>query len=229
MRLLLLGAGMGVVGGLVPSPLHFIALTQVALNRWRRAIAILVGPPVLIDGILLVVTLFFFRYVPRNIAHDVAYAGGTILIAFGGYSLKEMRGKSREEIGESQSLTYASMITASLAEVTATRNLDLLADDCGSHPGERPADGLWAHCSVFCRWFVWLLRRGYSFHFAARLGRKPAQAVQAKASSDSERFASDLGSQLPSERLFQTLNRRRRDRLVHGRPSSASHLLLLRT
>ncbi|HTV55905.1 MAG TPA: LysE family transporter [Terriglobia bacterium] len=119
MRLLLLGAGMGVVGGLVPSPLHLIALTQVAVNRWRRAVTVLVGPPLLIDGILLVITLFFFRYVPHNIAHDVAYAGGTILIAFGGYALKEMRAKSREELEKSERLTYASVVAASLAELTA--------------------------------------------------------------------------------------------------------------
>lgn len=119
MRLLLLGAGMGVVGGLPPSPLHLIALTQVAVNRWRRAIAILVGPPLFIDGLLLVITLFFVRYVPRDIAHDVAYAGGVILITFGSYSLTEMRRKSRAELEESGVLTYASLVTASLAELTA--------------------------------------------------------------------------------------------------------------
>jgi threonine/homoserine/homoserine lactone efflux protein len=119
MRLLLLGAGMGVVGGLVPSPLHFIALTQVAIGHWRRAFAILVGPPLFIDGVLLVITLFFFRYVPHNIAHDVAYAGGIILIGFGSYSLREMHRKSHEALGKSEMLTYASVITAALAELTA--------------------------------------------------------------------------------------------------------------
>jgi threonine/homoserine/homoserine lactone efflux protein len=119
MRLLLLGAGMGAVGGLVPSPLHLIALSQVAMNRWRRAVVVLVGPPLLIDGILLIVTLFFFRYVPRNIAHDVAYAGGAILIAFGGYALTEMHRKSREELEKSETLTYASLVAASSAELTA--------------------------------------------------------------------------------------------------------------
>jgi putative Mn2+ efflux pump MntP len=119
MRLLLLGAGMGAVGGLAPSPLHLIALTQVAVSRWRRAIAVLVGPPLLIDGILLVITLFFFRYIPHNIAHDVAYAGGAILIAFGAYALAEMRRKTRGELGKSERLAYASLVTASLAELTA--------------------------------------------------------------------------------------------------------------
>jgi hypothetical protein len=110
---------MGVVGGLVPSPLHLISLTQVALNRWRRALVILTGPPLLIDGILLFVTLFFFRYVPHDIAHGVAYAGGVILIAFASYSLWTMRGKSREEIQKSAGLNYASVVAASLTEVTA--------------------------------------------------------------------------------------------------------------
>ena len=45
MDLLLLGLGMGIVGGLFPSPLHLIALAQVALGRWTRGILILVGPP----------------------------------------------------------------------------------------------------------------------------------------------------------------------------------------
>lgn len=119
MKLLILGAGMGIVGGLVPSPLHLIALTQVALDRWRRAIEILILPPLAIDGALLVVTLFFFRYVPHNIAHYVAYAGGVILLSMGAFSLYKMRGKTREELADSQSLTYASVIAASLAEVSS--------------------------------------------------------------------------------------------------------------
>lgn len=119
MKLLILGAGMGVVGGLVPSPLHLIALTQVALNRWRRAIEILILPPLAIDAALLIVTLFFFRYVPHNIAHYVAYAGGIILLWLGGFSLYKMRGKTQGELADSQSLTYASVIGASLAEVSS--------------------------------------------------------------------------------------------------------------
>ena len=119
MQLLLLGAGMGIVGGLVPSPLHLIALTQVALNRWPRAIAILILPPLVIDGILLVATLFFYRLIPRGIAHDVAYAGGLTLISLGGYALFSLRRRSQQELAESSSLTYASVSAASLAELTA--------------------------------------------------------------------------------------------------------------
>ena len=118
MDLLLLGVGLGIVGGLIPSPLHLIALTQVALNRWMRAILILVGPPLAIDGALLVVTFFFYRYIPQTIAHDVAYVGGVVLIGFAVYALAEMRRKTQEEMARSATLTYASVSVASLAELT---------------------------------------------------------------------------------------------------------------
>jgi hypothetical protein len=119
MDLLLLGAGMGVVGGMIPSPLHFIALTQVALNRWLRAILILVGPPMAVDGAMLLVTFFFFRYVPASIAHYVAYLGGAVLIGFASYSLQAMRGKTQAEMADSATLTYAGVTTATLAELGA--------------------------------------------------------------------------------------------------------------
>ena len=119
MDLLLLGAGMGIVGGLIPSPLHFIALTQVALNRWLRAILILVGPPVVVDGGMLLVTFFFYHYIPQSIAHYVAYLGGAVLIGFASYSLNAMRGKTQTEMANSATLTYASVTTATLAELTA--------------------------------------------------------------------------------------------------------------
>jgi len=119
MQLLLLGAGMGIVGGLIPSPLHLIALAQVGLGRWPRAIAILILPPLLIDGLLLVATLLFYRYIPRGIAHDVAYVGGATLIVLASYALIAMRRQTREQMAESPSLTYASVSAASLAELTA--------------------------------------------------------------------------------------------------------------
>ena len=56
MDLFILGAGMGIVGGLIPSPLHMIALSQVALGRWGRAIYVLIGAPLAVDGCLLLVT-----------------------------------------------------------------------------------------------------------------------------------------------------------------------------
>jgi hypothetical protein len=119
MDLLLLGAGMGIVGGLMPSPLHLISLTQAALNRWLRAIFVLIVPPLAIDGILLLVTIFFYRYVPPSIGHDVAFVGGTVLVGFAVFALIEMRRKSREELAEGAALTYASVSVAAIAEVTA--------------------------------------------------------------------------------------------------------------
>jgi hypothetical protein len=119
MDLLVLGAGMGIVGGLLPSPLHVIALAQVALNRWMRALGILLGPPLVVDGALLVVTFFFYRYVPHSIAHDVAYIGGLVLIGFASYALAEMRRRSQAEMADSAALTYASVSVATLAELTA--------------------------------------------------------------------------------------------------------------
>jgi hypothetical protein len=119
MQLLLLGVGMGIVGGLVPSPLHLIALAQVALGRWPRAIAILILPPLAIDGLLLAATLLFYRYIPRGIAHDVAYVGGVTLISLATYSLISLRAQTHEELAESKTLTYVSVSAASLAELTA--------------------------------------------------------------------------------------------------------------
>jgi hypothetical protein len=119
MDLLLLGSGMGIVGGLIPSPLHLIALAQIALNRWLRAIVILVGPPLVIDGALLVVTFFFYQYVPHDIAHYVAYVGGIALLAFGSYSLVELHRRGQEEMAQSVALSYASVTVAALAELGA--------------------------------------------------------------------------------------------------------------
>jgi hypothetical protein len=119
MELLLLGAGMGVVGGMIPCPLHFIALTQVALNRWLRAILILVGPPVAVDGAMLLVTFFFYQYIPPSVAHYVAYLGGVVLIGFASYSLSAARGKTQAEMANSATLTYAGVTTATLTELTA--------------------------------------------------------------------------------------------------------------
>ena len=119
MYLLLLGMGTGIVGGLMPSPLHFIALSQVALNRWVRALSILVGLPLIIDGALLLVTFFSYQYIPTSIAHYVAYVGGVVLISFGIFALIESRKKSREEMARSTTLTYASVSVAVLAELSA--------------------------------------------------------------------------------------------------------------
>jgi hypothetical protein len=119
MDLFLIGAGMGIVGGLLPNPLQMIALTQVALGRWGRAIFVLTVPPLGVDACLLLVTLFFYRLIPLGIAHSVAYVGGVVLLGFASYSLWELGHKTRQEMEHSAALTYAGVSVALLAEVAA--------------------------------------------------------------------------------------------------------------
>jgi threonine/homoserine/homoserine lactone efflux protein len=174
MDLLLLGAGMGIVGGLIPSPLHFIALAQVALNRWVRAIAILLGPPIFIDGILLLVTFFFYQFIPHTIAHDVAYVGGVVLIGFASYALYEMRRKSAEDMAKSAKLTYASVTAASLAEVTAPGTWIYWLTIAGPIIAEGRQHGYWHVVPFFAGGLigyygaailsVWLMAWGASLH-----------------------------------------------------------------
>jgi putative Mn2+ efflux pump MntP len=119
MDLFLIGATMGIAGGLMPSSLHLIALSQVALNRWMRALFILIALPLVIDGALLLVTFFFYQVIPQSIAHYVAYVGGVALILFGVYALIEAGHKSHEELARSASVTRASISAALFAEVAA--------------------------------------------------------------------------------------------------------------
>lgn len=119
MDLLLLGAGMGVVGGILPNPLQLIALTQVALGRWARALFVLFVPPLIIDAAFLVVTLFFFRFVPLRAVHYVAYFGGAVLIAFAGHTLWELRRKTGDQVGKSSTYSLAGVAVAAFAEVAA--------------------------------------------------------------------------------------------------------------
>lgn len=110
---------MGIVGGMLPNPLQLIALTQVAVNRWARAILIVVAPQLVLDGALLLVTFLFYLHVPSDIAYSMAYVGGAVLLVFAGYSLATLRGKSQEEIARSDAITYAGVSVATLAELTA--------------------------------------------------------------------------------------------------------------
>jgi hypothetical protein len=119
MDLLLIGAGMGVVGGMLPNPLQMIALTQVAMGRWGRAIFVLIVPPLVIDAALLVVTLLFFRFIPLGIVHYVAYGGGLLLVWFGSRALWELRRKSPQEVAGSSTYKFAGVAVAALAEVAA--------------------------------------------------------------------------------------------------------------
>lgn len=119
MELLLLGLGMGVVGGLVPTPLHFIAVTQMTLKRWVHAAWVIVGPPVVVDALFLVITYFFYQLIPPSIAHYTAYAGGTALIGFGSYLLWEHPRKNPEKKERSWKLSYGSLTFATFVEITA--------------------------------------------------------------------------------------------------------------
>jgi uncharacterized membrane protein YqgA involved in biofilm formation len=174
MQLLLIGAGMGIVGGLVPSPLHLIALAQVSLGRWARAIAILILPPLAIDGALLAATLFFYQIIPHNIAHDVAYVGGLTLIALAGYALYSMRRRTHEELAASAALTYASVSAASLAELTAPGTWIYWLTVAGPVLSEGRVEGYWHVVPFFAGGLVgyygaavasvWLLAWGASLH-----------------------------------------------------------------
>ncbi|HVB29496.1 MAG TPA: hypothetical protein VNG91_06785 [Terriglobia bacterium] len=118
MELFLLGIGMGVVGGLVPTPLHLIALTQMTLRRWVRAAWVLVAPPTAIDAVFLLITYFFYKIIPPGIAHSMAYAGGAALMGFGAYLLWESPRKGLEKKEYSWNLTYGSLALATLVEAT---------------------------------------------------------------------------------------------------------------
>ncbi len=110
---------MGAVGGLLPSPLHLIALTQIALGRRLKAAWVLVAPPVAVDAVFLVVTYFFFQIIPPSIAHYTAYAGGVALMGFGVCLLWKHPRKNPEKSEHSWNLTYSSLTLATVVEVTA--------------------------------------------------------------------------------------------------------------
>jgi hypothetical protein len=119
MDLFLLGAGMGVVGGMLPNPLQLMALTQLVAGRWARVLFTLLVPPLLVDCGFLLFSLFFFRLIPLGAVHYVSYAGGAVLIAFALHTLWELRGKSGEEVGKSEAYSLAGVAVATFAEVAA--------------------------------------------------------------------------------------------------------------
>ena len=119
MDLLLLGAGMGIVGGMLPNPLQMIALTEVALGRWARALFVLLVPPLLVDAVFLTAMLFFFRFIPLRAAHYVAYAGGLVLIGFAAHTLWELSRKAPAKVGQSKAYSLGAVAVAAFAEVAA--------------------------------------------------------------------------------------------------------------
>ncbi len=176
MDLLLIGATMGVAGGLMPSSLHLIALSQVALNRWLRALTILVGLPLIIDGALLLVTFFFYQLIPHSIAHYVAYVGGTVLICFGAYALAESQKKSQEELAKSSAVTRASVSAALLGEAAAPGTWVYWLTIAGPILQEGHTKGYWHVVPFFAGGLfsyygaailsVWLMAWGASLHRA---------------------------------------------------------------
>jgi hypothetical protein len=174
MDLLLLGIGGGVVGGLIPSPIHLISITQAALNRWARAVFIVLGPPLVADGAFLLLTLLCYQYVPHHLAHYIAYVGGTVLLAFATFSLLKMRGQTQEELAGSVSLSYASVTAATLAEVAAPGTWIYWLTIAGPILAEARIKGYWHVVPFFAGGLigyygaavlsVWVMVRGASIH-----------------------------------------------------------------
>lgn len=119
MDLLILGAGMGVVGGILPNPLQVIALTQAALGRWGRAIFVLTVPSLVVDNAFLFMTLLFFRLIPLGVVRYIACAGGLLVTGFAVHGLWDLRRKRQEKSANPAGYTLASVSVATLAEATA--------------------------------------------------------------------------------------------------------------
>lgn len=143
MDLFMLGAGMGVVGGILPNPLQLIALTQAALGRWGRAIFVVLVPPLTVDAAFLLMTLLFYRLIPLGIAHYIAYAGGLLVTGFAGYGLWNLRRSGQEKAADAKAYTLAGVTVATLAEVTAPGTWIYWATIAGPILAEGRARGYW--------------------------------------------------------------------------------------
>jgi threonine/homoserine/homoserine lactone efflux protein len=175
MTYLLLGAGMGVGGGLIPSPLHLIALAQVALGHWRRAIFVMFVPPLIIDGALLVLTALFYQFIPLSIARYMGYLGGGVLILFALFSLFERRGKTPQDT-QSKKLQVATVSVAALMELAAPGTWIYWLTIAGPIIAEGRVNGYWTIAPFFIGGLVgyygasvlsvWLINWGTKLHSA---------------------------------------------------------------
>jgi hypothetical protein len=174
MELLLLGFGMGVAGGLLPTPLHLIALTQMTLQRWVRAAWVLVAPPAVIDAVFLLITFFFYQLIPPRIGHDMAYVGGAALVGFGAYLMRERPVKGAEKREYSWKLTYRNLTFATIVEAGAPGTWVYWLTIAGPIIAEGRTQGYWRIVPFFAGSLagyygasflsVWLLAWGAGAH-----------------------------------------------------------------
>ena len=149
MQLFLLGIGMGVVGGLLPTPLHLIAVTQITLKRWGRAAWVIVGPPTAIDIVFFLIAYFFYHFIPPTIAHYTAYGGGVALAGFGAYLMVARPGKHHEKKEYSWKLTYGSLTVATLVEASAPGTWVYWLAIAGPIIAEGRVEGYWHVLAFF--------------------------------------------------------------------------------
>lgn len=149
MQLFLLGFGLGVVGGLVPTPLHLIALTQMTLKNWVRATWVIVAPPTLIDAGFFLVAYFFYQIIPPSIAHYTAYAGGAALAGFGAYLLLENPGNGKEKKRYSWELSGRNLAVATVVEASAPGTWVYWLAVAGPIIAEGRVEGYWSVLPFF--------------------------------------------------------------------------------
>lgn len=149
MQLFLLGLGMGIVGGLVPTPLHLIALTQMTVKNWVRAAWVLVAPPTLVDAVFFVITYFFYELIPPRVAHYTAYAGGAALAGFGAYLLWQNPRSRSEKKEYSWKLSYGSLTLATVVEASAPGTWIYWLAVAGPIISEGRVEGYWSILPFF--------------------------------------------------------------------------------
>lgn len=140
---------MGFVGGLLPTPLHLIAVTQMTLKNWVRAAWILVAPVTLVDAVFFLIAYFFYQIIPPSIAHYTSYAGGTALAGFGAYLLWENPRTRPEKKEYSWKLSYGSLTLATLVEASAPGTWVYWLAIAGPIIAEGRVEGYWSILPFF--------------------------------------------------------------------------------